>query len=285
MKKPSKSLIKSFIGFTKIEHTIFSVPLLFSAAFLSNGNKWPEISVMTLLILAATGARVLGMAMNRLIDSHFDSNNPRTRDREIPSGRLSKKNGYLIALTGFFVYLISCIGLGKLPLLLSPIPVIILIGYSYLKRITCLCHFGIGVVMALAPLGTSVAITGRVVPDLSVILLSTFAFLWISGFDIIYGLLDIDFDRKYMVHSIPARLGYQKAVWVARIIHLTAFISVVLLALKGRGTAGLTTGHLLLITVTGMAFILANSELLPVKDRFFPISAVSGVCGALISLL
>jgi len=285
MSNKSKSLIKSLLNFTKVEHTIFSVPLLFSAAFMSNGNKWPEAKIMVCLILAATGARILGMAMNRIIDRHIDCKNPRTRDRELPSRRLSPNKGYIIAAGGLLVYLTACIVLGKLPLYLSPIPVIILIGYSYLKRVTCLCHFGIGVVISLAPLGSFVAVTGTLTPPVSIILLTIFAFLWISGFDIIYGLLDIEFDQKNGIHSIPARFGYKGAVWISLFVHLMAFVAIALLAFSEGSTTKAAAINLILLIATGGAFILANSELLPVEKRFFPISAITGVCGALIPLI
>jgi len=274
-------MLKSFLKFTKAEHTIFSIPLLFSSAYLSNQNIWPKPIILVFLILAATGARILGMAMNRIIDRHIDKENPRTKDREIPSGKLSLKKAYLIAGSGLVLYLYACLSLGKLALYLSPLPIFILISYSYLKRITWLCHFGIGVVIALAPLGSFVAVTNTVTPPTSVILLTVFSFFWISGFDIIYGLQDIEFDQKQGIYSIPAKFGYTKAVWIARTVHLTAFSALFCLTFLTRINPLQTS----LLIITGITLILANSEIMAVEKRFFPLSAIAGVCGAIIPVL
>lgn len=264
--------------FTKVEHTIFSLPYLFAGAWLGAGSRFPSATTVLLLVMAGVGARVLGMAMNRILDRHIDAQNPRTKNRELPAGTLSLKAAYLTALTGFLVYEAACIMLGPLIVWLSPIPALVLIGYSLLKRFTPLCHFGIGLTLGLAPLGAYVATTLSTDVTPEILLLSGFAFFWISGFDIIYALLDENFDRQHQVHSIPAALGSKWAQMVAALSHIAAFSALVGLAML--------TGHgpliYLMLTVSAGAFIAAYLPFVPIPVRFFPISAVAGIAGALV---
>lgn len=273
-----KSFINNFFKFTKIEHTVFSLPLLFAGAYLGAGRQLPGIRVICLIIIAGIGARILGMSMNRILDRSIDAKNPRTKNREIPSGKMTITSAYIVAAIGFATYMIACYLLSPLVLMLSWIPAAALIIYSVLKRFTPLCHFGIGVCMALAPLGAYVAVTGTTQVTTNILLLAGFAFCWISGFDIIYALLDIDFDRTNNVRSIPASLGSTKAQMVAALVHLTALLFLALLAYK----IGLNFFVIAAYFIALIAFIAAYMPFIPIPKRFFPISAVTGIVGSII---
>ena len=265
--------------FTKVEHLIFSLPLLFAGAWIGAGG-WPSWSKLGWIALAGLGARTFGMALNRIFDRNIDAANPRTANRELATGALSMKHGVGVALVGLIVYVVACVGLGPLILKLSLIPLIPLTVYSLLKRFTPLCHYGIGVAIGFAPLGASVAVSEAVVVSPVLVLLCLFTFLWISGFDIIYALMDRVFDQSYGVKSLPAALGEQGALGVAAVTHLLAFAVLVLLWM---GTSGVLS--LVALLVAAVAFGLAYVPSIPVAVRFFPISAVAGIAGALVILL
>lgn len=270
--------IKKILRFTKAEHTVFSLPLLFSGAWIGAGHTWPKLSTMLWLLMAGAGARTLGMAANRILDRHIDARNPRTKNRELPTGALSLKAALGTAFVGLAMYEIACVMLGPLIVLLSPVPAIVLIGYSLLKRFTPLCHFGIGLAMGLAPLGAYTAVTLCLAPNLEIILIFLFSFFWISGFDIIYALLDTDFDKAHRVHSMPAALGPKGAEIVAAGCHITALSALVVLTATSRLGP---FAHLFLV-LSAAGFVLGHLPMIPAAVRFFPISTVAGITGALV---
>ena len=272
-----KSTLTNILNFTKIEHTVFSLPLIFTGAWLGAGNRFPSITVMLLIAFAAMGARIFGMAMNRVFDRHIDRLNPRTAGRELPAGKMTLSMALVIALSGLAVYLLACWTLGGWCLILSPIPLVPLLGYSLLKRFTPLCHFGIGLCLALAPLGAYVAAAGHPRFSGAAILFAGFVFCWLSGADIIYALMDIESDRQNHIHSLPAWLGTVKALRVSAGIHLMAWsVLVAVVWTVGGGPlawAALATAALFL----GLMYVPA----IPLPKRFFPISTMAGIAGAL----
>jgi len=273
--------LQDILNFTKIEHTAFSLPLIFTGAWLGAGQRFPSMAVMLLIVVAAIGARIFGMAMNRVFDRHIDRLNPRTAGRELPSGRMRLGAALTIVFSGLIVYLTACWTLGGWCLVLSPIPLVPLLGYSLLKRVTPLCHFGIGLCLALAPLGAFVAAAGHPRFSGSAILFSAFVFCWLSGADIIYALMDIDSDRQHNIHSIPASLGRKRALRVAAATHLAAlgFLIAVVLDVGG----GIMAWAALIIS--GVFFALMYVPGIPVPKRFFPISTIAGIAGALAAMV
>jgi 4-hydroxybenzoate polyprenyltransferase len=268
-------------AFVKVEHTLFSVPLLLAGAWLGSGRRWPGWRPLLLIVLAGLGARALGMAMNRILDRRLDALNPRTAGRELPSGRLTAVQAWSVAAAGFIVYLFACAALGPVCLRLAPIPALVLVFYSLLKRFTSLCHFGIGAGLALGPLGAFVAVTGGTNADGPILLLALFTFCWISGFDILYALQDLAADRDHGVHSLPAALGSRGAQGMAALTHALALAAAAELWRLSGG--GLTSG--LALAVAALAFALAYVPQVPLPVRFFPLSAVAGIAGAAIPLL
>lgn len=273
------TLMQKLHSFTKVEHTLFSLPLLFAGAWLGAGGM-PPIWKLLLIALVGLGARTFGMAVNRILDKNIDAKNPRTKNRELPAGKLSMAQGYAVAATGIALYFTGCALLGEAVLKFSLVPLVPLSLYSLLKRFTPLCHYGIGLCLALAPLGAFVAVTNSLAFSPEVVLLAFFTFCWMSGFDIIYALLDLDFDRAHGVRSIPAALGPAQAQAVAAITHLLAFAALVLLWIPGGGTFSF-----LALLVSAAAFGAAYLPTIPIPVRFFPISVIAGIAGALVVLL
>jgi 4-hydroxybenzoate polyprenyltransferase len=274
-------MLKKLLNFTKIEHTAFSLPLLFTGAWLGGQAQWPHARLLLLIIVAAMGARIFGMSLNRIFDRHLDAQNPRTADRELPSGSLSIGIALAVATAGLMLFVIACALLGRWCLYLSPLPLIPLLSYSLLKRFTWLCHFGIGLCLALAPLGAFIAVAGYPRFSLDVLLFSGFVFFWLSGADIIYALLDIDSDRRNEIYSLPARMGSKQAQWISAAIHLVALICLTLLLVILR--AGIPAFLALVITV--VAFVLMYIPSIPVHRRFFPMATLAGVAGSVTPLL
>lgn len=212
-------------NFIKIEHTLFSFPIVLAGSFLA-AKGVPPIYLLVLILTAAAGARTAGMVLNRLIDSKIDYLNPRTKDRELPSGKISQREASLIAGFGLGLYFASCYLICTLVFYLSPVPLIVFIVYPYLKRVTPLCHFGVGLALAFAPLGGWLAVTCSFNNILPALLLALFTFFWVSGFDIIYATLDEEFDKNNRIFSMVSVYGRQKALMVSAVCHFLAFLSV-----------------------------------------------------------
>ena len=276
-----KLLFQTFARFTKLEHTIFSLPLVFSGAYLGAGRQIPALSTLSLLILAATGGRILGMSMNRILDRKIDALNARTCNRELPAGKMSVLQAGLIAGTGLVIYLGACALLGWRILALSPVPAFFLIGYTLLKRFTCLCHYGIGCVLGMAPLAAHVAVRGDLSITWAIVLLSGFVFCWMSGYDIIYALQDEEADRQHGIHSLPGRLGGILAERIARATHLVAWLLLVTFAVVCAHTPWV---WLPVVCCTG-AMVCSYLPWIPLPTRFFPLSAIAGIAGAMVVYL
>lgn len=274
-------MLAKILRFIKVEHTAFSLPLLFAGAWMGAGYDWPPGRVLFGIVAAAIGARIFGMSFNRIFDRRIDAQNPRTAGRELPSGAMRVRLAVAIALGGLLLYLSACVFLGPWCLALSPVPLIPLLGYSLLKRYTVLCHFGIGLCLALAPLGAYVAAAGHPRFSTPVVLFSSFVFFWLSGADIIYALLDLESDRRNGIHSLPAALGAAGAQAVAAASHLISLLFLALLLYSGHTGPG----ALAAFAATTALFVMMYMPCIPIPKRFFPISTLAGVAGALLPFL
>ncbi|MCW7753855.1 putative 4-hydroxybenzoate polyprenyltransferase [Desulfobotulus sp. H1] len=202
----------------KFSHSVFALPFVLSAVVLASMETRLTASVLALIVAAVVAARTAAMGFNRIVDARMDAGNPRTACREIPSGHISIRSASLLVFLSGILFILSAAMLGPLCLSLS-IPVLIfLLGYSFTKRFTLLCHYYLGAAIALAPAAAWVALTGTLTPK--ILLLSAVLFTHIAGFDILYACQDTDFDRKEGLHSIPARLGIRNALRLARLTHL-----------------------------------------------------------------
>jgi 4-hydroxybenzoate polyprenyltransferase len=220
--------LKKILNFIKIEHTLFSLPMIYSGVLLASREK-PSNLLLLLVLLAALGARTVAMTLNRIIDRKIDKRNPRTEERELPSGKLSLRNGYGILIGGFALYLLSAYWISDFCFYLSPIPLIIFIIYPYLKRFTPFAHFGVGLGLAMAPLGGWFAVVGSMDNFLTGLILPFFVLFWATGFDIIYSTLDEKFDRRENLFSFPSRFGKENALKISALLHILAFGILVIL--------------------------------------------------------
>jgi 4-hydroxybenzoate polyprenyltransferase len=273
-------MLKTILNFTKVEHTAFSLPLILAGAWMGAGHGWPDLRTLLLIALAAIGARVFGMSFNRIFDRHIDALNPRTVGREMPSGAMDLMSALTVAFTALAVYMGACIALGRWCVYLSPLPLIPLLTYSLLKRFTLFCHFGIGLCLALAPLGAFVAVAGHPLFTLEVLLFSGFVFFWLSGADIIYAIMDIDSDRRNGIYSIPAQVGSKKAQGVSALVHVLSLMCMALLLVHAEGVAAIAA-----FAVTIVFFLMMYLPFIPVPNRFFPISTLAGIAGAVTAML
>ena len=237
-----------FARLVKIEHTVFALPFAYVGAFLAV-NGTPSGHDLLWITVAMAGARSLAMALNRLIDARVDARNPRTAGREIPSGQLSTAQVGVFCLASLGLFLAAVWELNPIVRWLWPIPVIGFVVYPYLKRFTWLCHFWLGAVDGLAPVGAWVAITGRL-PWQSWMLGAAVAF-WVAGFDFFYALFDAEVDRREGLHSIVTRFGVRGAFLGARLAHGAAVACLVAAGL------GLSVGPLYWLGVGVVAALLA----------------------------
>jgi 4-hydroxybenzoate polyprenyltransferase len=237
-----------FARLVKIEHTVFALPFAYVGAFLAVGGtpSWHDLLWIT---LAMVGARSLAMALNRLIDARIDARNPRTAGRELPSGQLSIAQVAVFSLASLALFLAAVWELNPIVRWLWPIPVVGFVVYPYLKRFTWLCHFWLGAVDGLAPVGAWVAITGRL-PWQSWMLGAAVA-LWVAGFDFFYALFDEEIDRREGLHSIVTRFGVNGAFLGARLAHAATVACLVAVGL------GLPVGGLYWLGVAVVALLLA----------------------------
>lgn len=199
--------------------------MIFAGAFLAWGGL-PDLYLIVLIILAGTGARTAALALNRIIDRKLDSENPRTMERELPSGKISLASALGITAAGLIVYFVSAYFICDLVFYLSPIPILVFLIYPLLKRFTPLCHFGVGLGLALAPLGGWVAVTCSLSGILPGVILSLFTFFWVSGFDMIYATLDEESDRKAGVRSMISVYGKDTGLYIAGLLHYAAFFCI-----------------------------------------------------------
>jgi 4-hydroxybenzoate polyprenyltransferase len=246
-----------FARLVKIEHTVFALPFAYVGAFLAV-HATPSAHDLLWITLAMVGARSLAMALNRLIDAGLDARNPRTADRELPSGQLSVVQVLAFCTASLALFLAAVWQLDPLVRWLWPIPIAGFVVYPYLKRVTWLCHAWLGAVDGLAPVGAWVAITGRL--PWQAWMLGAAVALWVAGFDLFYALFDVEVDRREGLHSIATRFGVRGAFVGARVSHA---LTVACLAAAG---LGLSVGALYWLGVAGVTALLAYEHALVRPD-------------------
>ena len=263
---------RKFLSFIKIEHTLFSLPLIYTGVFLAAGKAVPPKRILIFVLLAATGARIVAFALNRIIDRRIDAKNPRTASRHLPSGRMSMHEAWGVMAAGLFLYFWSAYTISDFCLMLSPIPLLVFIVYPTMKRYTPLAHFGVGLGLAMGPLGGWFAVSPSFENLRSPLLLALFTLFWVAGFDIIYATLDEEFDRKESLYSFPARFGRKKAMIFSALFHLIAFgfLSILFFSLFS------SLLPLPLLLLIGYLLYLEQIMADDVELAFFRINAITG---------
>ena len=218
--------VRHFLDAIKFEHTVFALPFAYVAMVLA-ADGWPGWHVVVWVTLAMAGARTLAMSVNRLADRFIDAANPRTAKRHLPTGLLTPAQVTTAAVLSAVLLLLSAWMLNPLCLLLSPLAVLFLVGYSYTKRFTWLSHWILGFTDGIAAAGGWVAVRATFDPPVYVLWLALT--VWIAGFDLIYACQDVEFDRRHGLHSVPARFGIPTALTTARACHLLTIAAFALL--------------------------------------------------------
>ncbi len=263
---------------------MFSLPVIFSGMTLGYWNRRMAglevptagglVTISLLVLAAATGARTVGFALNRIIDRHIDAKNPRTAIRDLPSGRMTLNQAYGVMIAGALVYLAAAASINSLCLMLSPIPLAVFVLYPFLKRFTPWAHFGVGLSLALGPLGGYFAINPVIDSHIwPVLWLFLFTWCWVAGFDIIYATYDEEFDKKEGLFSFPSVFGKKKALRYSGIIHVLAFV--LLCGVYGSAFYGSIVVAVLL-AVSGYLLYLEQNKAEDIELAFFKINAVLG---------
>jgi 4-hydroxybenzoate polyprenyltransferase len=261
--------IKSYLSLIKFSHTIFAMPFALIGFFLGifsgvekiysveqwnlgktigwgwdkedkknywaifnfDSDLWAFLILLLLVLLCMIFARSAAMAFNRYLDRQYDAKNPRTAIREIPAGIITPKNALAFTIANCLLFITCCFFINRLCFYLSPVALAVVLGYSYTKRFTPLCHLVLGVGLALAPIGAYLAVTGQFA--FLPILFSLAVLFWVSGFDVIYALQDEEFDKSQQLYSIPAWLGKAIALRVSELLHLLSATAIMWAGLYG----------------------------------------------------
>ncbi len=212
--------MKNYISLVKFSHTVFAMPFALTGFFLATTRQpdgWNGLK-LALVVLCMVFARSAAMAFNRYLDRDIDAENPRTRIREIPAGLISPRAALAFVVINALAFIATTFFLNRLCFLLSPVALAVVLGYSYTKRFTWLCHAVLGLGLALAPVGAYLAVAGEF--HLVPILYGAAVLLWTAGFDVIYALQDVAFDQSRKLYSLPASFGAEQALRISRWMHL-----------------------------------------------------------------
>lgn len=266
---------RDLLDMIKFEHTVFALPFAFLAAF-SAAQGMPSLEKSLWILAAMVGARTAAMTFNRLVDADVDADNPRTAQRHIPAGRVSRAGAVAMLGAGVALFGFASGMLGPLCWKLSPLALAIILGYSLCKRFTSLAHLVLGLSLSGAPLGAWIAIRGEIEAPAGWLAGGVLA--WTGGFDILYALQDEAFDRAMGLRSVPAALGTQGALWVSRMLHLTALLCWGRFNLLVQGTAFPWLGWL---AVAGILmreqWLVRDGRLDRIDEAFFTMNSLVGL--------
>lgn len=236
--------MKNFLSLVKFSHTIFALPFALVGYFLAVNLPQQSFSIRILLlvVLCMVFARNAAMAFNRWQDRDIDGKNPRTAVREIPAGLISPKSAITFVILNCVAFVVTTYFINQICFFLSPVALLVILGYSYTKRFTALCHLVLGMGLALAPIGAYLAVTGAF--SLIPVLLGCVVLCWVAGFDIIYALQDVDFDASLGLRSTPVAVGKQTALRLSTALHiLTALLVGFVAYLLSQSYAGIGVIH------------------------------------------
>jgi 4-hydroxybenzoate polyprenyltransferase len=228
---PGASAVVTFGRMVKFSHTVFALPFALAAAAIAARGHGITVGRLIAIVLAMVGARTAAMGFNRIVDRDLDAKNPRTAGRELPAGKVSLAAAMALTVASAALFVGAAAWLGPLCLQLSPVALALVLGYSYTKRFTWLCHLFLGLAIAAGPGGAWIAVRGDVAAPALWLMLAVAT--WIGGFDILYALADRDFDRQAGLHSIPARFGVRGALVASGALHLITVGALVMLARAG----------------------------------------------------
>jgi len=250
-------VVARFGRMVRFSHTVFALPFALAAAAIAARGHGISLAQVGAILLAMVGARTAAMGWNRIVDRRLDAQNPRTANRELPTGQVSVVAAGILTAASVAVFVAAAASLGRTCLLLSPVVLLLVLGYSYTKRFTWLCHLFLGLAIGLAPAGAWIAVRGEL--GVPAIWLVAAVATWIGGFDVLYALADRDFDRRVALHSIPARFGVPIALVLSAVMHL----GTVLALLLAGWSAGLGAIYYLGVAIVLGIFVYEHSIVRP----------------------
>lgn len=287
-------MMGSYLKLVKFSHTIFALPfaivgftLGYQDSLLSSSDT---VRLLALVLLCMVTMRSAAMAFNRYLDRDIDAKNARTATREIPAGDIAPRRALFFVLANVLLFILATYFINPICFFLSPLAVLITLGYSYTKRFTYLCHFVLGLGLALAPIGAYMAVTASI--SIVPIMFGIAVLFWVAGFDIIYALQDEEFDKEEGLHSVPEQFGKKRALQISRILHLIVIASLIGAAYFAKTYYGQDIGWLLFLG-TGLFIALlffqhslvSPTDLSKVNLAFFTTNGIASVVlGSLIVL-
>lgn len=269
--------LKTTLEMIKFEHTLFALPFAFLGAILA-ANGLPSWWQILWITVAMFGARSAAMTFNRIVDRDIDAKNPRTANRELPSGKLSVGFAWVFLYVSIGIFLLASYSLNWLTFALSPVALLFVLGYSYAKRFTAFAHLILGIALAISPSAAWIAVRGALDSELP-ILLSVMVLMWTAGFDVLYACQDYEFDRKSGLRSIPARFGIKNSLWIARLFHTQSFVVLILLYLVSE------LGYLALAGVIAVGFLLVYQHTLVKPNDLSKMNAAFFTTNAFVSVI
>lgn len=268
--------LRTTLEMIKFEHTLFALPFAFLGAVLA-ADGFPTWRQILWITVAMVGARSAAMTFNRIVDREIDAANPRTANRELPAGRLSLTFAWAFLLASVAVFVFAAYSLNWLTFALSPVALISVLGYSYAKRFTAFAHVLLGWALAISPTAAWIAVRGAIDSEVP-ILLSLFVLMWTAGFDVLYACQDHDFDTKAGLHSIPARFGIARSLWIARLFHFqSAIVLLLILAFTGLGWPAYLGAGLVMALLVYQHTLVKPNDLSKMNAAFFTTNAFVSV--------
>lgn len=279
-------MVHNYLRLVKFSHTLFSLPFALASFFLAVKMEHSEFSwkELLLVVVALVFARNAAMAFNRYTDRHYDKANPRTFGREIPAGLLTPGSVLVFVILNSLLFMATAWLINPLCFFLSPVALLVILGYSLTKRFTALCHFFLGLGLALAPLGAWLAATGifHYVP----VLISVAVLFWVAGFDILYALQDEEFDKANSLKSIPAALGRKGAMRLSSWLHLVCFSALFVVSwCSGFGVTGWTGTALFGCLLLYQHLIIKPGNISRINLAFFTTNGIASVLYAIAVIL
>ncbi len=278
--------IKNFLDFIKFEHSIFALPFIYAGMLIAMRAENFDFDALKfiLLTIAAVSARSTAMSLNRLIDANIDALNLRTADRHIPSGIIKRKEAWTFAIISSLLFFASAYFLNFICFILAPIPLLMFIIYPYLKRHTYFSHLFLGLTLGIGVGGGYVAITGNFENLVYPLILCFFVMFWVAGFDIIYAIQDVKFDKKQNLYSIPEKFGVKNALRISLLFHLIGagilflFFLIAYSLFSSPVLFGFGIAIIALLLLYEHKICYSDVSEAAIQKAFFTTNAIVGVC-------
>jgi 4-hydroxybenzoate polyprenyltransferase len=271
-----------YLSLVRFSHTVFAMPFALAGYFIGATEPGYGFSLRTFLLVLAcmVFARSAAMGFNRWADVRFDALNHRTAVREIPSGKISRRQALTFVIGSSLLFVIATAFLNRLTLILSPVALLVVLGYSYTKRFTPLCHLVLGLGLSLAPIGAYIAVTGTfaILP----LIYSFIVLTWVSGFDVIYSLQDDQFDRETGLYSIPAVMSRRRALAVSIALHMLSVVMVVIAGFSGGAGWIYWTGAIIFVVMLFYQHLIVKPDDLSRVNMAF--GTTNGIAGVIFGL-